>query len=69
MQGYLGYEMLISSSEMRLSKSSGAKRDSVPVFYLPYLFSIHEKAMYRYVLDGKSALAWELSFPGHLSST
>ena len=27
-------------------------------FYLPYLSSIHEKAMYRYVLDGMSALAW-----------
>ena len=38
-------------------------------FYLPYLSSIHEKAMYRRVLDGKSALAWELPFPGHLSST
>ena len=25
--------------------------------------------MYRYVLDGESALAWELPFPGHLSST
>ena len=25
--------------------------------------------MYRNVLDGKSALAWELPFPGHLSST
>ena len=38
-------------------------------FFLPYLSSIHEKAMYRYVLDGESALAWELLFPGHLSST
>ena len=38
-------------------------------FYLPYLSSIHEKAMYRYVLDGESALAWELPFPGHLSFT
>ena len=37
-------------------------------FYLPYLSSIHEKAMYRYFLDGESALAWELPFPGHLSS-
>ena len=37
--------------------------------YLPYLFSTHEKAMYCYVLGGKSALAWELPFPGHLSST
>ena len=33
-------------------------------FYLPYLSSIHEKAMYRYVLDGKFALAWELPFSG-----
>ena len=38
-------------------------------FYLPHLSSIHEKEMNRYVLDGKSALAWELPFPGHLSST
>ena len=38
-------------------------------FYLPYLSSIHEKAMFRYVLDGESALAWKLTFPGHLSST
>ena len=38
-------------------------------FFFPYLSSIHEKAMYRYVLDGKSALALELPFPGHLSST
>ena len=38
-------------------------------FYLLYLSSIHEKAMYRYVLGGESALAWELPFPGHLSST
>ena len=38
-------------------------------FYLLYLSSIHEKAIYRYVLDGKSALARELPFSGHLSST
>ena len=38
-------------------------------FYFAYLSSIHEKAMYRYVLDGMSALAWELPFPGHLSFT
>ena len=37
-------------------------------YFLPYLSSIHEKAMYRYVLDGKFALAWELPFPSHLSS-
>ena len=39
------------------------------IFFLPYLSSIFEKAMYRYVLDGESALAWELPFLGHLSST
>ena len=33
-------------------------------FHLPYLSSIHEKAMYCHVLDGESALAWELPFPG-----
>ena len=38
-------------------------------FYLPYLSYIHEKVMYCYVLDGKSGLAWELLFPGHLPST
>ena len=38
------------------------------IFHI-YLRTIHEKAMYRYVLDGESALAWKLSFSGHLSST
>ena len=38
-------------------------------FYLSYLSSIYEKAIYRYVLDGKFALAWELPFPGYLFST
>ena len=37
-------------------------------FFLPYLSSIHKKAIYRCVLDGESALAWDLPFPGHLSS-
>ena len=41
--------------------------------YLPY-FILHsrESELYRYTLDGKSALAWELPFlrfMGHLSST
>ena len=38
-------------------------------FYFSYLSSIHEKAMYCYGLDGKPALAWDLAFPGRLSST
>ena len=57
-----------------IGRSCGTLRTAIMtlsfiLFYLPYLSSIHEKAMYRYVLDGKSALAWELPFPGHLSST
>ena len=38
-------------------------------YFLRYLPSIHEKAIYCYLLDEKSALAWELPLPGHLSST
>ena len=39
-----------------------------------FIFILHsrESELYRYILDGKSALAWELPFPrclGHLSST
>ena len=45
------------------------RKEKEVFFYLPYLSSIHEKAMYYYAFDGKSALAWELLFPGHLSST
>ena len=52
-----------------LNRKNGVTIGQLFFFYLPYLSSIHDKAMYRYVLDGKSALAWELPFPGHLSST
>ena len=46
-------------------------------YYYFFLFAVfilysRESELYRYVLDGKSALAWELLFPrclGHLSST
>ena len=43
-------------------------------FVLFAIFILHsrESELYRYTLDGKSALAWELPFPrfmGHLSST
>ena len=39
-----------------------------------FIFILHsrESELHRYILDGKSALAWELPFPrylGHLSST
>ena len=43
-------------------------------FVLFAIFILHsrESELYRYILDGKSALAWELPFSrsmGHLSST
>ena len=43
-------------------------------FFLFAIFILHsrESELYRYTLDGKSALAWELPFfrfMGHLSST
>ena len=40
-------------------------------FFLPILHS-RESKLYRYILDGASALTWELQFQscqGHLSST
>ena len=44
------------------------------LFVLFAIFILHsrESELYRYTLDGKSALAWELPFSrfmGHLSST
>ena len=44
------------------------------IFVLFAIFVLHsrESELYRYTLDGKSALAWELPFSrfmGHLSST
>ena len=44
------------------------------IFVLFAIFILHsrESELYRYTLDGKSALAWELPFSrfmGHLSST
>ena len=44
------------------------------LFVLFAIFILHsrESKLYRYTLDGKSALAWELPFSrftGHLSST
>ena len=44
------------------------------LFFLFAIFILHsrESELYRYTLDGKSALAWELPFSrfmGHLSST
>ena len=44
------------------------------VLFVLFIFILHsrESELYRYILEGKSALAWELPFPrclGHLSST
>ena len=48
--------------------------NSVLFYVLFAIFILHsrESELYRYTLDGKSALAWELPFSrfmGHLSST
>ena len=47
---------------------------SFVIFVIFAIFILHsrESELYRYTLDGKSALAWELPFSrfiGHLSST
>ena len=60
-------------------RSAGTKETDVTnlffvLFVLFAIFILHsrESELYRYTLDGKSALAWELPFSrfmGHLSST
>ena len=70
---HLHYDSTIDSRDFTVHKECfraiNSLRKNDFFFYFPYLSSIHEKAMYRYVLDGKPALAWELPYPGHLSST
>ena len=42
------------------------------VLFAIFILHLRESELYRYSLDGKSALAWELPFSrfmGHLSST
>ena len=42
------------------------------IFFAIFLLHSRESELYRYTLDGKSALAWKLLFSrfmGHLSST
>ena len=55
-------------------RSAIRNRTDAFVFVLFAIFILHsrESELYRYTLDGKSALAWELPFSrfmGHLSST
>ena len=54
--------------------NQGCGSGFVLFFVLFAIFILHsrESELYRYTLDGKSALAWELPFSrfmGHLSST
>ena len=56
------------------SGQASARFARVCFFVLFAIFILHsrESELYRYTLDGKSALAWELPFlrfMGHLSST
>ena len=58
-------------------KAGEARKSIYSLFLFFVLFAIfilhsRESELYRYTLDGKSALAWELPFlrfMGHLSST
>ena len=59
------HETQIQVAQLLMMKMSISKF----FLFLPSLSSIHEKVMYCYVLDGESALAWELPFSGHPSST
>ena len=64
-----GHSLLLGSYLSRIGR----------IFFLFFLFLFaifilhsRESELYRYTLDGKSALAWQLPFPrfmGHLSST
>ena len=58
------------------SHATVTNEDHVDNFLFIYLFAIfilhlRESELYRYILDGRSALTWELTFRclGHLSST
>ena len=58
----------------KLKRHVGAMHTLFFCFVLFAIFILHsrESELYRYTLDGKSALAWELPFSrfmGHLSST
>ena len=51
---------------------SGVRRRFVFVLFAIFILHSRESELYRYTLDGKSALAWELPFSrfmGNLSST
>ena len=52
-----------------LFASQGSKKRASIFFFIYHIYPPFTRAMYRYVLDGMSALAWELPFTGHLSST
>ena len=64
-----GISMVVSKLSLKLKLVLPAVTSIAYMFFLQYLSSIHKKAMYRYVLDCKSALALELLFLGHLSFT
>ena len=62
------------SENCTLMREGRSEREHYFVFVLFAIFILHsrESELYRYTLDGKSALDWELPFSrfmGHLSST
>ena len=60
---------------LHVMQNLNANQNLIFVFFVLFaIFILHsrESELYRYTLDGKSALAWELPFSrfmGHLSST
>ena len=67
-------DILLYNSFIELPESHDTFEENFCFFVLFAIFILHsrESELYRYTLDGKSALAWELPFSrfmGHLSPT
>ena len=72
-EGYVGKRMMEMAVPGR-RKRGRPRRRWVVCMYVLFIFILHsrESELYRYFLDGTSALAWELPLPrclDHLSST
>ena len=76
-QSNIVYQFLCHCNSRYVGRTSQRLQQRIVLFCFIVLFAIfilhsRESELYRYTLDGKSALAWELPFlrfMGHLSST
>ena len=64
----------VTLATMLTFEDVGARVVLPQIFFLFAIFILHsrKRELYRYIVDGTSALAWELPFPrclSHLSST